>query len=426
MKADWLPLAEARDLVVSSMAVLPGEESPLRAAAGRVLTEDLRSPIDLPMWTNSAMDGFAVHAKDIAGASAERPVELRVVESIAAGGFPRGSLHRGCAARVMTGAPVPEGADSVVRVEQTDGGGGPGSDSVRIFSDQDAGRHLRRRGEELTRGAVALPKGSVMTPGAIGVAASIGFVSVPVVRRPLVAVLTSGDELVEVEEFEQVLEGRKIVSSNTHTLAAQLAETGCEVRYLGIAEDSPRSLRAALSRARGCDALITSAGISVGEHDHIRSVLAELRTAIRFWRVRIRPGSPFAFGTVGALGGIPWFGLPGNPVSSMVTFELFARPALLRMSGRRAVHRRTARAVLLTDHIAPAGLTELLRVRLTPTAEGGWTAEPTGPQGSGILSSLAAADGLLVVPEDRTGAKAGETFSVVPLSSPVLVEDAGF
>ena len=430
MKPDWIAPREAALRVVAAMKPLESLRVPLREAAGFTLAADVISPVDLPRWTNSAMDGFAVRAADIHGATAEHPVELPIAGDVPAGAFPAGPLEAGTAVRVMTGAPVPDDADSVVRVEHTDGGraiGGPDA-RVSIEDDFDAGRNLRSRGEDIRKGRVALRAGMVISPGVIGVAASIGEATLPVVRAPRVALLASGDELVEVEDFELVLAGRKIVSSNSYTLAAQLRAIGCEVRYLGIAGDSPEALHGALAGAEGCDALITSAGISVGEHDHIKRVLAELGATVDFWRVRMRPGSPFAFGRVEAFGGIPWFGLPGNPVSSMVTFELFARPALLRMAGRGAVYARPLEARLTEDVRTQAGLTHFVRVRLSSDEGGRWATGPTGPQGSGILTSLAHADGLLVVGEEVDHAAAGERLPVLPLdaSGLQLVEAPGF
>ena len=416
-KADWLEPGEAARRVAEAVRTLDAEQVGLEDAAGRVLASDVVAPIDVPRWTNSAMDGFAVRARDVARASREAPVELPVVDDIPAGGFPRGPLPPGAAARIMTGAPVPEGADSVIRVEHTDAGSGIGTPqgSVRVYDGQDAGRNLRQRGEDIRAGTVALRAGTLLTPGAVGVAASLGFARLSIVRPPLVGLLTSGDELVEVEDFEEAAAGRRIVSSNTYTLGAQLRQAGCRVRYLGIARDTRESLREAISRAGGCDALITSAGISVGEHDHVKAVLEEYETEIHFWRVRIRPGSPFAFGTIGRLGGIPWFGLPGNPVSSMVTFELFARPALLRMAGHERLFPARLRARLLEPLRAQPGLTHFIRVRLEQDDEGEWMARPTGPQGSGILHSLAEADGLMIVAPDAPGAEAGQILPVIPL-----------
>ncbi|HEU0052080.1 MAG TPA: gephyrin-like molybdotransferase Glp, partial [Longimicrobium sp.] len=322
--ADWLAAGEALRRMLDGVRPLTPETRSLLDARGAVLAEDIAAAVDLPPWDNSAMDGFAARADDVRGASAERPVVLRVVDDVPAGAFPARAIGAGEAARVMTGAPVSPGADTVVRVEHTDGGAEIGTPRgrVAIVNDADAGKNVRPRGEDVRAGDVVLRAGTVLRPAEVAVAAALGRASLSAVRRPVVAVLASGDELVEVEEYAEVLAGRRIVSSNSYALAAQLAEIGVEARVLGIARDTPESLRARLEEARGCDALITTAGISVGEHDYVRAVLEAMDTRVEFWRVRVRPGSAMAFGHVGALGGIPWFGLPGNPVSTMVTFEL--------------------------------------------------------------------------------------------------------
>jgi molybdopterin molybdotransferase len=399
VKPDWVSPRAALATIVESVQALEPVSVDLRDARGLTLAAPVIAPIDLPRWTNSGMDGFAVHSAEIAGAGPDSPIDLPVVDDIAAGSFPRGPLPRGSAARVMTGAPVPEGADTIVRVEDTDGGSGIGAPNgrVRILDGRDAGRNLRRQGEEISRGAVALREGTLLNPGAIGIAASLGQETLSVHRRPVVAVLTSGDELVHVERFKEVVEGRKIVSSNSYALTAALEDCGCEVRYLGIAEDTPEALRNAIDGAAGCDALITSGGISVGKHDYVREVLVRLGTAVRFWRVKMRPGSPFAFGILASLGGIPWFGLPGNPVSSAVTFELFCRPAFLRMAGARRVHRQWIPARLLDPFEIVPGLTQFIRVRLDREPSGGFVASLAGAQGSAHLSSVATADALMIV-----------------------------
>lgn len=398
-RADWLPVAEARARITASVPRMPAESLPLREALGRVLAEEIVSPLDLPPWDNSAMDGFAVRAEDIAGATSAAPAVLRVVDDVPAGGRPAGEVGPGEAVRVMTGAPVPGGADTVVRVEHTDGGTriGRADGRVSIRSDSDARRNIRRRGEELRSGAPILPYGRILRAAELGVAASVGRSQLRVRRAPVVGILTSGDELVEVDRFAEVLAGGRIVSSNGYVLAAQVEAAGAVPRLLGIARDTPESLREHVGAARGCDVLITSAGISMGEHDLVMETLGGLGLALDFWRVRMRPGSPMAFGRIAGLGGIPWFGLPGNPVSSAVTFELFVRPALLRMMGRTAVYPPTVRATLAGAAPDASGLTHFLRVRLSE-GERGLVATPTGAQGSGMLTSMAAADALLVVP----------------------------
>jgi molybdopterin molybdotransferase len=425
--ADWLSASDALAAILRGVRPLEAEERPLLDALGSVLAEDVASPVDLPPWDNSAMDGFAVRADDVRGASAAAPRLLRVVDDVAAGHFPSRAVGPGEAIRIMTGAPVPDGADGVVRVEHTDGGSaiGTAQGAVRIDSDADAGKNVRPRGEDVRAGDVVLRAGAVLRAPELAVASALGRVGLPVIRRPVVAVLASGDELVPVEEFEQVRAGRRIVSTNSYALAAQLAEIGMEARLLGIARDTPESLRQHLRRAAGCDALITTAGISVGEHDYVVRALREMETEVDFWRVRIRPGSAMAFGRVGALGGIPWFGLPGNPVSTMVTFELFVRAALLRMCGRTRIHPPTVDAVMRDTYSARGTMMHFPRVRLAREADGSTSARLTGSQGSGIATSMAAADGLAIVPAD-TQAGPGDRVRVVVMGGAPLVDEAPF
>lgn len=425
--ADWLSAGEALRAIVGGVAPLEAEERPLLGALGSVLAEDVPATVDLPPWDNSAMDGFAVRAEDVRGASSARPVVLRVVDDVPAGRFAARPVGPGEAIRIMTGAPVPNGADGVIRVEHTDGGSGIGTPEgrVAVLSDADAGRNVRPRGEDVRRGSVVLRAGSVLRAAEIGVAAALGRARLRVVRRPVVAVLASGDELVPVEEFAEVEAGRRIVSSNSYSLAAALAEAGMEARVLGIAPDDPAGLREHLERARGCDAVITTAGISVGEHDHVRRVMAELDTAVEFWRVRIRPGSAMAFGRVGALGMIPWFGLPGNPVSTGVTFELFVRPALLRMCGRTRIHAPVANAVMRDAYPMRGDLMHFPRVSLRHEVDGTLSARLTGSQSSGVSSSLAAADGLALIPPGP-GPRPGDEVRVVWIGGAPLVEESPF
>jgi molybdopterin molybdotransferase len=424
--ADWLEAGEALRRILGGVAPLEAEERTLLGALGSVLAEDVAAPVDLPPWDNSAMDGFAVRAADVRGASEASPVVLRVVDDVPAGHFASRPVGPGEAIRIMTGAPVPAGADGVVRVEHTDGGRDIGTDEgrVAIRSDADAGKNVRPKGEDVRTGDVALRAGTVLRATEVAVASSLGRARLSVVRRPVVAVLTSGDELVEVEQYDEVRAGRRIVSSNTYALAAQLAEIGVEARILGIARDTPESLREHLERARGCDALVTTAGISVGEHDHVRRVMDDLGAEVAFWRVRVRPGSALAFGRVGGLGGIPWFGLPGNPVSTMVTFELFVRPALLRMCGRAAIHLPTVDAVFSDAYAARGDLTHFPRVRLSREAGGPLSASLTGSQSSGVLTSMSAADALAVIPPG--GLQPGDRVRCIVLGGAPPVEEAPF
>lgn len=409
-----LSVPEAAERIVAAISPLAAETVALREAPGRVLAEEVRSPITLPHWTNSAMDGYAVRAADIAGASGDAPVELPVLETVFAGAFPTRALGPGEATRIMTGAPLPEGADTVVRVEDTDAG----LARVRILRDRDGGKNIRLRGEDLSEGRIALPRGIPIGAAQVGILASVGAARVAVHRRPRVAILGSGDELVDLDRFDEVLAARKIVSSNSYTLEALVRQAGGEPLVLGHAPDSRAAMRALLQRAidTAPDLILTSAGVSVGESDHTRAALVELGAALDFWKVRMRPGAPLGFGHVR---GIPWLGLPGNPVSAMVTFELFARPAIRRMLGHTRLHRRPVRVMLEEPVSIGARLTHFLRAIVTVREDGALTARLTGPQGSGILTSMSLANALLVVPEDRPSVAAGEHLSAF-----LLTEDA--
>ncbi len=426
--ADWLNVRDARNLILKDVRPPRVERRRIQDALGSALAEHLISPIDLPPWNNSAMDGFAVLSVDIHGATSEYPRRLRVVDDIPAGQFPVRGLSRGEAARIMTGAPVPDGADAVVRIEHTDGGRGIGPEegSVVIFEDSDANRNVRALGEDLRHGDTVLETGTRLDAACIGVAASIGRGQLEVYSLPTVAILTSGDELVDLDRFDEVLAGRRIVSSNSYTLAGQLAEIGIQPRILGIAADSPESVRGRLEEAQGCDVVITSAGISVGEHDYLKRVLQEMNTEFAFWRVKMRPGSAFGYGRIGDLDGAAWFGLPGNPVSSMVTFEVFVRPALLRMAGHRKVFRPTRRVTLSESLAYKPGYAQFPRARLKADTQGGIRALFSGSQGSGILTSMARADALIYVPEASSGLRAGAEATAIMIGGAPLEDEPGF
>lgn len=353
------------------------------------------------------MDGFAVRSADIAGASETTPARLTLIESVQAGGFATRTVGAHEAIKIMTGAPVPAGADTVVRVEHTREDEG----TVVVVSAADARRNIRQRGEDVAANQIAVSAGTVLRAGEIGLLASIGCAKVRVHRRPVVAILSTGDELVDVDHFDEVLAGRRIVNSNSHALAAAARSVGAVPWSLGIARDDRDDLRAHLLRGLEADVLVTSAGASVGEHDLVKDVLDELGAETDFWRVRIRPGSPFSFGR---LQHVPVFGLPGNPVSAVVTFEILVKPALRRMVGRHALYSPVVSARLADDVASRPGLTQFMRVRLEQTADG-LVARLTGPQGSGMLSSIARADGLMVVPEDVDSLAAGSEVKVVRL-----------
>ena len=402
---------EASDRILAGIQPLGAERVPLGEALGRVLAEDVRSPIAHPPWDNSSMDGYAVRATDVAAT----PVVLRVLETVRAGEQPTRALEPQTAIRIMTGAPIPSGADSVIRVEDTDAG----VDNVEIRDARDAGRNVRPRGEDLAVDELAVARGTVLGPAHIGVLASVGCGSVPVHRLPRVAVLTSGDELVDVDRFEEVMAGRRIVSSNSYTITASLRAIGAEPVYLGIVPDDPAAYEQRLAGAAGCDLLITSGGVSVGAFDFTKDVLKSLGAELHLWRVRMRPGAPLGFGT---LGGMAWLGLPGNPVSAMVTFELFARPLLRRLRGEQRVFPQTIDVRTRDDITLAAPLTHFMRAIIDWDSEGAW-ARLTGPQGSGLLTSMARATGLLVVPAERQVVRAGERLRALLLGDRALSAD---
>ncbi|HWP71222.1 MAG TPA: gephyrin-like molybdotransferase Glp [Gemmatimonadaceae bacterium] len=393
------------------------ERVPLLDVLGRVLATNAIAPYTLPQWDNSAMDGYAVRAADIEAATADHPVALPVLGTVAAGAFADRHVGAGEAMRIMTGAPIPEGADTVIRVEDTDGG----IERVTIRNARDARKNIRPRGEDFREGTVVVPAGTPLGAAQLGVLASLGYRDVDAHRRPVVAIAGSGDELVDLDRFDEVIAGKKIVGSNRYTLDALVRQSGGIPKHLGNALDTPESLRAVLEQSRGCDLLVTSAGASVGEFDYTRQVLESLGADLKFWRVRMRPGAPLGFGT---LDGMPWIGLPGNPVSAMVTFELFARPVIRRMLGHSRLYRRPLSAVLEEPVSTGARLMHFLRAITRVRDDGLLAVRLTGPQGSGILTSMSQANALLVVPEDRSRVEAGERLNVLPLSEDAQLTEA--
>lgn len=410
-EADWLSYREALSLVLDRCPLLGEEEVELEEALGRALAEEVRSPVAHPPWDDSAMDGFAVRAEEVAGASPERPVVLPVSDEIPAGSFPGGPLAPGTAAKVMTGAPVPEGATGVIRVEHTDGGRGG---RVAFFQDSDARRNIRRAGEDIRAGDPLLRKGDAVIPGAVAGLALAGRRRVRVGRVPRVAVLANGDELAGFDEYDEVLAGRKLMDTNSHALAAQIRAAGARPILLGIARDDPEDVRARIRGAEEWDALVSAAGVSVGERDHVKEVVEGMGLERLFWRVRVRPGSALVFGLLGRR---PFWGVPGNPVSAMVAFEAFIRPALRRMAGHARLHRRRL-PVRAGERIPSArDVTHFHRVLLEEGEDGVPRARLTGPQGSGVLRSMVEADALLPVPEGVDALEEGAPGEAILLRS---------
>ena len=402
-----VPDAVAR--ITAGIEPLSVERVPLLDALGRVLASPVVSPLTLPAWDNSAMDGYAVRASDVEGASESAPVTLTVLETLAAGAFPSRAVEAGSCTRIMTGAPLPKGVDTVIRLEDTDGG----LERVSIRDDRDSRRNVRFRGEDIHGGALVLDRGQPIGAAQIGVLASVGASSVDVYRQPRVAFFGSGDEIVDLDRFSEALDGRKIVTSNSYTLTALVRLNGGIPVNLGVARDDPTDIGARIDRAAGCDLLVTSAGISAGEFDYLRPVLAEKGVTLDVWRVRMRPGAPLGFGWLGKM---PWIGLPGNPVSTMVTFELFVRPVVRRMLGHTRLFRRPVQVRLEEAVQIGASLTHFLRAIVTVQPDGSITARLTGPQGSGILTSMSLANALLVIPHERPRVEAGEMVSALLLS----------
>ncbi|HEV8599211.1 MAG TPA: gephyrin-like molybdotransferase Glp [Gemmatimonadales bacterium] len=422
--------AEAARRILAELVRQPPLRIPLDDALGAVLAEAAVSPLDIPPWTNSAMDGYAARALDVRGATPAAPKRLRVVEVLPAGSFPTKPIGPGECARIFTGAPLPEGADSVIRQEdaggsqvagggsQVEGGGWQvaGGGVVEIYSDRDCGVNIRKAGEDIRKGSTVLAAGSELGPAELGVLASLAQAHPLVYRRPRVGVLGSGDEIVDVDQPEEILSGRKLASSNTHTLLALIRQAGGEPVNLGLAADTPASLREHLTRATGCDLLVTTAGISVGEHDYLRAVLAELGAELLFWKLRMRPGAPVGFGVLGRL---PWIGLPGNPVSTMVTFELFVRPAIRKLLGHPLPFRRTVPVRLAEPVTLGPTLQHFLRAVVSERpADTGFEVRLTGPQGSGILSSMVQANALLIIPEGQHETPKGALASALLLDDP--------
>jgi molybdopterin molybdotransferase len=399
-----LTVDEALERVLARIAPLEPTDVGLVDALGAVLTEDAVADRDVPAFRNSAMDGYAVRGADV-----ERDgVRLRVVGTVAAGSVPGRSVGAGEAMRIMTGAPMPDGADTVVRVEDTDNG----ADVVTVTRATPQNVAVRQAGEDLRRGEVVLARGTVLRHAEIGVLASIGRGTVSVIRRPNVAVLSTGDELVDVEQEPGP---GQIRDANRYSLAAAVRATGCAAFELGIARDSADDLRHALGNAAFGDLVVTSGGVSVGDHDHVKPVV-EAMGQMDFWSIAIRPGRPLAFGELRTKrGAVPIFGLPGNPVSALLTFELFVRPALLKMAGRTKLHRPRVQARLLDRVDKPVGLRMFARGVYDASAA---TVRSTGPQGSGILRSMSLANCLIDLPEPASIANAGDTVSVLLTDRP--------
>jgi molybdopterin molybdotransferase len=401
-----IEIEDARSAVLEGVSPLPAEDVPLASALGRVLAEDVTSADAVPGFDNSAMDGFAVRAADTGGASAEAPARLALVDESRAGRPAEHRLEAGQAIAISTGAMLPEGADAVVRVEDTSS-----SDrAVDILVAVEPGRDIRRAGEDIGRGERVLSAGTQIGPAELGVLASVGRASVVCARRPRVHVLTTGDEL---QPPGEPLRFGAIRNSNAHSVPPLAEVAGAELVRVEMVPDDPASTREALERALAADVAVVCGGVSIGEHDHVRAALDELGAGQVFWGVALRPGKPTWFGT---RNGTLIFGLPGNPVSAMVTFQLFVRPAIRAMLGAREVVDR-ATAILDEDYPKQPGRAHLVRCRLK-LRDDGWHARPTGAQGSHVLTSMLGADALAVIPTAAETVRAGERVAIEMLPRP--------
>jgi len=409
-----ISVEQALEKILSRVDVLEAESRPILDCLGQVLAEDIHSTINVPPLDNSAMDGYAVQSQDTIGANQESPRVLPVIDTVIAGATSKVKVEPGTAIRIMTGAPVPKGADSVVPFEDTDEvrreeslTGGERPAKVGIFCQTQPGLNIRYAGEDITKGSVVLSKGTVIRPSEVGVLASLGQNTARVIRRPVVAILATGDELVNID---QSLSPGKIYNSNSYSVAGLVVRYGGIPKFLGIALDNESSLLARLQRGLEADMLITSGGVSMGDYDTVRNVLAK-EGEIVFWRVREKPGKPLVFGIIK---GIPLLGLAGNPVSAMVNFELFARPAMLKMMGKKKLAKPTVEAIV-GDSIENTDGRRIFARALVEKRGEQYFAQLTGPQGSGILTSMSSANGLVIVPEDKAGVEKGDVVQVMML-----------
>ncbi len=414
---DWLSVPEATGRILSAAKPLGPEVVPLEDSLGRALAKDVFATATLPPWDNSAMDGYAVRHEDLIGAQPASPVILEVIGEVRAGETAEGTLAPGQAIRIMTGAPVPPGADAIVRVEDTDAEKEPGR--IRVTVAPGPRKDIRPGGQDMRAGDRVLEAGTAVGAGQIGLLAATGAEGVQVYRRPRVAILSNGDEISPLSDFHRVKAGETIPETNSPTLAAAVRGAGGAPLPLGIAKDNPESIleKVTLARSLEADVLVTSGGASMGEHDLFKRVLDGQGFKLDFWRVKMRPGTPFSFGFLpgeGETPALPVFGLPGNPASSFVTFQILCRPFILKLAGHKRIHRPVIMARAGEAFRSPPHLTHFFRVKLSgdPSLPEALT---TGPQTSGLVRGQGLAHGLAVVPEGVKEIRAGEALRVILL-----------
>jgi molybdopterin molybdotransferase len=414
-----ISIEEALERILSYVVVLPPEEKPLIEALGQVLAEDVPATFEIPPLDNTAMDGYAVRAEDTRGATDSAPTSLNVIGEVAAGYEFKGEVGRGTAVRIMTGAPIPAGADSIVPFEETDepfekapAGTREIAVRVKVFKEAQPGANVRKAGEDVRAGQVVVRRGTVLRPSEIGVIASVGRAAVRVIRRPVVAVLSTGDELLEPGQKRS---GARIYDSNAHSVGALVKRYGGEPELLGIAKDTIEALTDKIHKGLSADMLITSAGVSRGDYDVVKDVLTR-EGEIDFWTVAMKPGKPLAFGCFRGNGRvIPHIGLPGNPVSAMVAFDLFGRPAMMKMMGKTDWRRPIVRAVA-EERIVNRNDPRLFLARcIVRERDGKYYASLTGEQGSGILTSMMKANALTLIPAEVDVVEPGEEIEIVML-----------
>jgi molybdopterin molybdotransferase len=400
--SDLTRLEDALRIVLAAVPVLGVEKISLLDALGRVLAEDIVADRDNPPWNNSAMDGFAVRHEDIKQEHAvTMPTLLKVIEEVPAGRFSTKKVGKGEAIRIMTGARIPQGADTVLKIEDTEAK----PDSVKVFKPEEPGANIRPQGEDVRKGECIIFKGKIIRPAEAGMLAILAKPFVFVYQRPRVAILSTGDELADLDER---LTDEKIINSNSYGIAASVREAGGLPHLLGIAKDNPDDLKAKIAQGLNADILVLSGGVSMGDHDFTKPVFQELGGEMNFWKLAIRPGQPVAFGKIGKTLA---FGLPGNPVSSMVTFEQLVRPAMLQMCGHTALTRPTVQAVFQERFSKRPDRRHFLRGILW-MERGMLMVRTTGPQGSGILTSLVKANGLIDIPIEVEKLKPGDVVNV--------------
>lgn len=406
---------EAIEIILDEINDTGCENVGILDSYGRVLTEDIYAPWDLPPWDNSAMDGFAVRADDLLRTSGESHTKkLKVIEDLPAGYMAKKEVRAGEAIRIMTGAPLPKGSDTVVMVEHTEST----ESEVTILKEIKKGQNIRPRGEDIKKGELILKKGVTIRPSEVGMLVSMGKATVSVYCKPKVAVMSTGDELVEVDKIttdgsvSKLPEG-KIVDSNSYTVFSQVLAAGALPIHLGIAKDTKEDLKSKIEAAMSADVIISTGGVSVGDYDFVKDVLDEIGTEMKFWKVAIKPGKPLAFGMIQ---GKPYFGLPGNPVSSMVGFEEFVRPALLKMMGKSDIFKNIVDARLTEEIRKKPGRTNFIQSCLKEE-NGDLLVTPIKIRGSAVMSSMVRANSLIVLPKESSGADAGETVKVQPLDS---------